>query len=194
MKLQFIKSAAGTGDYPIADRPEVAIVGRSNAGKSSFLNALAGKKVAKVSQTPGKTRLLNFFNAGEHYRWVDMPGYGFAARGHRELIYWQNLVEEYLLGREVLRGLVLVMDVRRDWQKEEAQLVDWWTQRNLPFAVLLNKSDKLSRSQMLNKKNALAGRLKNTSVFAISALKRQDVQGVEEFVFRNWIQTEEQNI
>ena len=91
---RFLKSAVWPKDYPEADRPEIALIGRSNAGKSSLLNALVSQKAAKVSQTPGKTRLLNFFDFGDHYRLVDMPGYGFAARSGDEILAWEKMIKK----------------------------------------------------------------------------------------------------
>src|SRR6478752_7250400 len=108
--IQFIKSAVLPKDYPIHKMAEVAIAGRSNAGKSSFINALTRDKVAKVSSTPGKTRLLNFFNMADSYVLVDMPGYGFASRSNSEVLEWHEMIETYLMSRENLVGLILVMD------------------------------------------------------------------------------------
>lgn len=102
IKIDFLRSGVNGKDFPSPDMPEVALVGRSNAGKSSFLNALAKRKVARVSSAPGKTRLLNFFSAGDHYRLVDMPGYGFAARSANEIKSWQQMIERYLEERSCL--------------------------------------------------------------------------------------------
>ena len=99
-QAQFLKSAVLPADYPASDRPEVALVGRSNAGKSSLLNAIAGQKAARVSQMPGKTRLLNFFDFGDHYRFVDMPGYGFASRHGAEVLEWEKMISHYFDARE----------------------------------------------------------------------------------------------
>jgi len=117
--IQFIKSAVLAKDYPNHNMAEVAIAGRSNAGKSSFINGLAKSKIAKVSSTPGKTRLLNFFNMEDSYVLTDMPGYGFAARSGNELREWQQMIETYLTTRENLKGLILVMDIRRSWTNDE---------------------------------------------------------------------------
>src|SRR6478752_6525097 len=132
--IQFIKSAVLPKDYPIHKMAEVAIAGRSNAGKSSFINALTRNKVAKVSSTPGKTTLLNFFNMEDSYVLVDMPGYGFAARSNDEISQWHQMIEAYLMSRENLVGLVVIMDIRRDWTADEELLKKFSDERGFPLA------------------------------------------------------------
>lgn len=185
--IQFIKSAVLAKDYPVHKKAEVAIAGRSNAGKSSFINALSKGKVAKVSSTPGKTRLLNFFNMEDSYVLVDMPGYGFAARSGDEMTEWHRMIETYLMTRENLCGLILVMDIRRSWTEDEELLKKFSDERGFPLAVVLTKADKMSRSQMLQ----AVAKIKKTSglsaVFPVSALKKEGQNEVEEFVFENWV-------
>lgn len=106
-------------DFPESKMKEIAMAGRSNAGKSSLINIWANTKIAKVSQSPGKTRLLNFFNMNNSYIIVDMPGYGYASRGGDEVTAWRKMVENYLKQRPQLAGLVLVMDIARDWEDDE---------------------------------------------------------------------------
>lgn len=185
--IQFIKSAVLAKDYPVHKKAEVAIAGRSNAGKSSFINALSKGKVAKVSSTPGKTRLLNFFNMEDSYVLVDMPGYGFAARSGDEIAEWHRMIETYLMTRESLCGLILVMDIRRTWTDDEELLKKFSDQRGFPLAVVLTKADKMSRSQMLQ----AVAKIKKTSglsaVFPVSATKKEGQDEVEDFVYENWI-------
>lgn len=148
-RIRFIKSALKPADFPLEGPPEIALVGRSNAGKSSFLNALAGgDKVAKVSATPGKTRLLNFFQAGHAYVLVDMPGYGWAARDMKEMRDWRKAIDAYLKGRNSLSGVCLIMDVRRDWQQEEGQIAKLAQSISRPMALVLNKCDSLSQGEL----------------------------------------------
>jgi len=114
-KSGFCKECGTPPDYPVADRPEIAMVGRSNGGKSTLLNAMTGgAKEAKTSATPGKTRLLNFFDVGDHYRIVDLPGYGYAARDPKERKMWEKMIDVFFKTRECLAGIILVCDMRRD--------------------------------------------------------------------------------
>jgi len=189
MKIKFIKSSVLIKDFPKHELPEVAIVGRSNAGKSSFINALAGKTIAKVSTTPGKTRLLNFFNVGESYCLVDMPGYGFAARSVSELNSWKKMIEDYLMNRESLVALLLVMDIRRNWTDDEQMIVDLMSQRDLPVIVVLNKRDKLNQSEFSKRKKALKESLIGMNSFPVSSTKKSGVKDVEEFVFNEFCRT-----
>lgn len=188
--VKFIKSAVLPKDYPKTGKKEIAIAGRSNAGKSSFLNAIANSKIAKVSNTPGKTRLLNFFSRGDSYVLVDMPGYGFAARSGNEMREWHTMIENYLSMREELAGLVLVMDSRREWTEDEELLKAYTDTRGLPMAVVLTKSDKLTRNEI----NQAVARIKKAAgteaVFMTSALKNIGQEEVEEYLFENWVKNQ----
>lgn len=127
---------------------ELALAGRSNAGKSSALNALLGRhRLAHVSKAPGRTQALNFFRLGDGRFLVDLPGYGYAAvsRAKREL--WGELVTRYLLTRRCLRGLFLICDIRRSLGSLDHQLLEWFMATGKPVHVLLTKADKLSRAQ-----------------------------------------------
>lgn len=169
-------------------RPEVAVAGRSNAGKSSFLNSIAKSKVAHVSQAPGKTRLLNFFDFGAHYRFVDMPGYGFASRSGDEMKDWTKMIETYLSTRENLQGLVLVMDIRREWSEEEELLKEFCDRIELPMCVLLTKSDKCSKKEIREYHQKIQKTSQLTDVFPISSQTNEGIKEVEEYIFRQWIQ------
>lgn len=186
--IEFIKSAVFVKDYPETKMMEVAIVGRSNAGKSSFINALAkGGKVAKVSSTPGKTRLLNFFNMEDSYVLVDMPGYGFAARSNAEVADWNQMIETYFASRENLVGLLLVMDIRRDWSREEELMKRYSDQHGFPIAVALTKADKLSRSQALQAVAKIKKAAGLAAVFPVSTLKKTGQDEIETYMFENWV-------
>ncbi len=173
--------------------PEVAFLGRSNAGKSSLLNALANqKKLAMVSASPGKTRLLNFFDVDAKYRIVDLPGYGFAARSKSEREEWSQMVENFLGTRENLRGALLVMDIRRDWTLDETHLLEWLMARDLPMAIALTKSDKLGESDIRKRKAKLESDLKtlnyiSASLFVVSSLKKVGCREIEDYIFSAWI-------
>ncbi|HCX34613.1 MAG TPA: YihA family ribosome biogenesis GTP-binding protein [Rhodocyclaceae bacterium] len=144
---KFEKSAAAGRDFPSRSGPEIAFAGRSNSGKSSALNALADHRgLARVSKTPGRTQLINFFRVGDGY-WVDLPGYGYARVPEAMRAQWRPLIERYLAGRDVLCGLILVMDARHPLTSLDEQLAGWLGAEGKPVHALLTKADKLSRSQ-----------------------------------------------
>lgn len=187
LEIEFLKSAVFPADFPAANRPEVALAGRSNAGKSSFLNAISKRTVAKVSQEPGKTRLLNFFDVGKSYRLVDMPGYGFAKRSGDEVKSWGQMIEGYLSQRENLAGLILVMDIKRDWTQEEEMLADFMWKRDLPLCLVLTKADQLKPNEIEKRINIIQTQSAEEAVFAVSNVKKNGTEFVEDYVFKQWV-------
>jgi GTP-binding protein len=157
----FLKSAATPADFPADTGREVAFVGRSNSGKSTVVNVVTGaRKLARVSKTPGRTQLLNFFSLGEDRRLVDLPGYGFARVAPEVQARWRKSLEKYLLSRASLVGLIVTMDIRRGITRLDEQLLRWLeAHRELPVAILLTKADKLSRSDGMAQQRALAAAL-----------------------------------
>src|SRR5688572_24675194 len=153
----FIKSAANPHDFPADTGCEVAFVGRSNSGKSTAVNLVTGaRKLARVSKTPGRTQLLNFFAFGEGRRLVDLPGYGFARVAPDVQARWRRSLETYLRERESLAGLVVTMDIRRGVTLLDDTLLRWLEPRELPVAILLTKADKLSRGAAMAQERKLA--------------------------------------
>lgn len=149
-EMQFTVSAPKPAAFPFDDRAEIAFAGRSNAGKSSALNAICERrKLARTSKTPGRTQAINFFEQGA-IRFADLPGYGFARVPPATRAAWQALVESYLTTRAGLRGVVLVMDIRHPLTAFDAQLLDWGGTSDLAFHLLLTKADKLSRNRQMN--------------------------------------------
>jgi GTP-binding protein len=187
MKITFIKSGTKTAEYPPPGKPEVAVVGRSNAGKSSFINALTGAKIAKVSSTPGKTRLMNFFDVNEEMVLVDMPGYGFATGDREEVEGWRTMIEGYLRDREKLKGVLLIMDIRREWSEDEQMLREWLEHHQIRWGVVLNKADKLSRSQILKAVDALKRQIGDHPFFPLSSLKKEGLNEIKNVIFKEWI-------
>ena len=186
MKVKFIKSAADVGGWPGGERPEIALVGRSNVGKSSILNIISNNIIAKVSGTPGKTRLINFFDVGESYRIVDLPGYGYAAVSAKEANSWVKMISQYINERENLVGIVLIMDIRRKFRDEEQMIVNWMSTISKPVYLVLNKSDKLNkRDTELAKKNAKT--LGVEGIFVTSTKKPQSVLDLEKQIFKSLI-------
>ncbi|OGT59480.1 MAG: YihA family ribosome biogenesis GTP-binding protein [Gammaproteobacteria bacterium RIFCSPHIGHO2_12_FULL_43_28] len=143
---EFLLSAADIKQLPADKGVEVAIVGRSNAGKSSVLNRLTNQKgLARVSKTPGRTQLVNVFVLDEARRIIDLPGYGFANVPIAAQEKWQRTVDAYIQKRESLQGLILVMDIRHPLKPLDKQLLHYCDNRDLPVHILLNKADKLSK-------------------------------------------------
>jgi len=146
----FLISAANLKQLPKDEGAEVVFIGRSNAGKSSAINAITGKKgLAKTSKTPGRTQLLNFFTIDEHTRLVDLPGYGYAKVPDEIKERWQKTLSQYLTSRKSLKGLILIMDIRHPLKETDQQMLTWGAHYKLPIHILLTKADKLSRSAAL---------------------------------------------
>ena len=144
---RFLISAAAAAQFPRDDGAEVAIVGRSNAGKSSAINAIVGRRsLARTSKTPGRTRLLNFFELAPAARLIDLPGYGYAEGAREERASWAGLIES-LAPRESLRGLLLVVDARRGLMSGDQQLLEWAHGIGRPVHVLYSKSDQIPRAE-----------------------------------------------
>ncbi len=143
---RLLLSAAAASQFPADEGAEVAIAGRSNCGKSSAINALTGRKaLARTSKQPGRTRLLNFFGLAPGMRLVDLPGYGYAQGAHEERDLWVELIDALRLRRS-LRGVLLVVDVRRGLLPADEQLLAWAREQRCAVHVLLSKADQLSRS------------------------------------------------
>jgi GTP-binding protein len=177
-QAEFLTSAADARGWPPEAVSEVAISGRSNAGKSSALNAITQRRqLARVSKTPGRTQLINFFTLGKHARLADLPGYGFAQVPLEVKRQWGGMIEGYLRERRSLRGILLVMDVRHPLTGFDRQMLDWSGAIGLPCHILLSKADKLTRNAAQKqlaevRKNLPTG----VSVQLFSALSGQGVE------------------
>ncbi len=164
LSAAIVASAPGRAAFPEASLPEVAFLGRSNVGKSSLLNRLAGRRgLARTSATPGKTRLIHFFDLerrdGVRLRFVDLPGYGYARVSQREREGWGRLVEGYLAERENLRLAVLLQDARRDASDDERNLLAWLAEQGVASACVATKADKLKPSVRTRRLRDLARQL-----------------------------------
>ena len=147
-QARFLLSAASVEDFPPEAGPELAFAGRSNVGKSSAINALAGRRrLAYSSKTPGRTRTINFFALGDAGRLADLPGYGYANVAQARRAGWEALIGGYLTGRGSLAGIVVLMDARRPLTTNDRQFLEWLRPVDVPRLVLLSKSDKLSRAE-----------------------------------------------
>lgn len=149
LNASFIISAEKLSQCPDFSLPEFPLLGRSNVGKSSFINALCNnKKLAKTSNTPGKTRLINFFNFSDKFMVADLPGYGYAKVSKEAQARWQKYLEEYLLNRKQIKSLVQFIDARHEIQKNDYQMREWIETYNLPVFTVLTKADYISKSKL----------------------------------------------
>lgn len=181
---RYVASAHRLRDLPPAAGPEVAFAGRSNAGKSSAINALAGRtRLAFVSKQPGRTQQINFFALRAGGFIVDLPGYGYAKVPHDLRAHWDETLSGYLQHRNALMGMVLVMDARHPLTPLDERMLDWFGVTGRPVHVLLTKADKLSRGEaaatLQAVRNALAARGEGHTAQLFSSLKRTGVEEAE---------------
>lgn len=182
----FTQSAPGLSQCPQDQGMEVAFAGRSNAGKSSAINALTRQsKLARTSKTPGRTQLINFFSVAENVRLVDLPGYGYARVPQAVKREWDRHLSDYLQRRQSLQGIVLLMDIRHPLQEFDRQMVRWASLGKLPVHILLTKADKLKRGPGLNVLQGVEKTLEQENLQApltiqlFSALKRSGIEALE---------------
>jgi len=154
---EFVTSATKPSQYPEESLPEIAFAGRSNVGKSSLINAILNRRhLVKTSSTPGRTQLLNFFRINDELVFVDIPGYGYARAPVSVRKGWGTMIETYLSTRKNLKGVVLIMDIRRIPGPEEISVTDWLNYYKIPFVRILTKADKLSKAQQIKQQMIIA--------------------------------------
>ena len=191
-KAVFHTTVANLRDLPRDSVREVAFAGRSNAGKSSAINALAGRvRLAFVSKTPGRTQHLNYFSLAAGRYFVDLPGYGYAKAPEEIRVQWEGLIGPYLSGRDPLAGLVVIMDVRRPLTLLDRRLIDWFRPTGRPIHILLSKADKLSRQEQTKVLRAVRAELAawgegQYSAQLFSSLKKTGVEEAER-VLAGWL-------
>ena len=188
-QAKFVTSAFELSQMLADEGAEVAFAGRSNAGKSSAINCLTRQKgLCKTSKTPGRTQLINFFELDQERRLVDLPGYGFAKVSKKMRGHWNQVLTAFLLERQALKGLVIVVDIRRGIIELDQGLIDMLGD-SLPLHILLTKSDKLSRSAILKAVTDTEARLVGLeqSVSTLSTLNRQGLESLEQ-VCRKWLE------
>ena len=168
---RFIKSARQPDDFPHDRRPEIAFCGRSNIGKSSLLNALTNSRgLARTSSTPGRTQTINFFLIDERIYFVDLPGYGYAKVSKSTKDTWGKMVEGYLVGRTELKLALMLVDCRIPPTESDKTMKEWLDHHHIPNAVVLMKTDKLSKNQLNQALRTSAGLLKTKETIAFSAV------------------------
>lgn len=193
---EFIISAVKRDQYPITGLPEVAFVGRSNVGKSSIINALTNRRhLAKVSQTPGKTRLINFFMInGDEFYLVDLPGYGYAKVSKKEKATWGNTIETYLTGREELKRVILLVDSRHKPTADDIQMHEWIKHFGYDEIVVATKSDKLSNNDIRKSEKIIKDTLnlgKEDKLYFFSSLNKKGKDALIDNLFGDLVEEEE---
>jgi len=204
MKIEsaiFLQSNTDYTKCPAPDKPEYAFIGRSNVGKSSLINMITGKpSLAKTSQTPGKTQLINHFLINQKWYLVDLPGYGYARASQKEREKWDKMIKNYLKNRPNLYCTFVLIDSRHPAQKKDLDFMQWMAENNLPFTILFTKTDKQSktRTQTLIKEygNQMLDYWEEMPPwFATSAAAKEGKEELLKFIDelnQNWQPTEEE--
>jgi GTP-binding protein len=186
--VRFIKSAVIPDQYPRHTLPEIAFIGRSNVGKSSLLNALVNKKnLARISNTPGRTQLINFFNIEEKLCFVDLPGYGYAKVPESVKKQWQPMIESYLTQSENLKSVVLIVDSRHQPTKQDILTRKWLQAYQIPAIIVATKIDKIPKTKQQKQINLVRNTLKvqpTEQVFPFSAFTGEGVKSVWHAIFQ----------
>jgi GTP-binding protein len=179
ISAEFVTSAAKPAQYPPAFLPEIAFAGRSNVGKSSLINTLVNRRrLVKTSSTPGRTQLINFFDINRQIVFVDLPGYGYARVPASIRKTWGPMIETYLRGRQTLKGVVIILDIRRIPGQEELNLLSWLNHYSIAGILVLTKTDKLPKSKQVKQHNLIARALerdkKNFILFSAKSRRGKD--------------------
>lgn len=180
-----LETVAGiTSVLPKNALPEFAFWGRSNVGKSSLLNALVGRKsYARISQAPGKTATVNFYNVNGAQYLVDLPGYGYAKVSEKTREQWKRMTERYLKGSKALKQVFLLIDMRHEPGANDLAAIQWLTETGLPFSVVLTKADKLSKNEQAKMQGVIRKALScpaETEIFPVSAEKKEGIEALWE--------------
>ncbi len=190
LQLQFVTSAASIDQLPDDDIPEVAVVGRSNVGKSSLINSLSNRKgLAKVSKTPGRTQLINYFTLADKAAVIDLPGYGFANAPARVRASWQPMIEGYLLERSQLRMIMVLVDGEIGPTKLDVQMLEWLAAFGRPYRVIATKHDKVKSSALNRRKKDLAEKcgLDKSEIVWVSASKNVGIDRLRALIHQ-WLE------
>lgn len=181
---EIVMSAVAPKQYPEGEMPEIALVGRSNVGKSSAINTILGrKKLARTSQNPGKTRTINFYLINEEFHLVDLPGYGYAKVSKTSRAEWGKMMETYLSTRENLREVVLLVDIRHEPSNNDVLMYEWLRHFGYGTIVMATKKDKISKSKLQKHVNIIRTKLKMNAediVIPVSSLKKEGIEKVWE--------------
>lgn len=175
-KSEFIKSAADKNGFILSENSQIVVAGKSNVGKSSFINFLCNNyKLARTSNTPGRTRLVNYFLINDSFFLVDLPGYGYAKGAKGEIDYWAKMMDDYFeTSQNVIKRVIFLVDCRHLPTNEDIKFASYLNYYRLPFSVIATKSDKLSRAQLNRNLMDIANALKigRDDIFAVSSQNR----------------------
>lgn len=184
-KASYVKGAASYSQCIVSDLPQIAVAGKSNVGKSSFINFLVGDgKLARTSKSPGRTRLINYFlingDSDDEFLLVDLPGYGFAKVSDAEKLKWADLLEKYLANERQLAQVLFLVDIRHEPTKDDAVMYNYLFTNNVPFTVIATKADKLPKSQVKNRCRAIASffKLGEANVLPVSSTAKTGLDAV----------------
>jgi GTP-binding protein len=179
ISAEFVISAVGPKQFPRDGKPQIAIAGRSNVGKSSIINALLHRKnLVKTSQTPGKTQLINFFIINEDFYFVDLPGYGYARVPYAVTDAWAPMIEGYLKNSPRLSAVIVLLDSRRTMDERDARLIAWLRKYRIPAIYALTKTDKLNRQESVRARKSITAALGTADNVVLTSAK--DGQGIKE--------------
>lgn len=184
-KAEFVKSAVSKEQYPRDGLPQIAFAGRSNVGKSSCINTLLERRsIARVSQTPGKTRTINFFLVNEDFYFVDLPGYGYARTSKEERLAWGRIMQAYFEKNPALKHLFLLLDIRHEPKEEDLMMYEYALYYRIPVTVIATKSDKISRGAYQKSYSLMRKKLKERQlrIFPLSSLKKTGRDEIRGFI------------
>lgn len=187
-QAEFVTSAVKKTQYPNTNMPEVAFVGRSNVGKSSLINTLVNRrKLVKVSSTPGKTRLVNFFIINNELHFVDLPGYGYAKVSKQEKQGWAKVIETYLLNRDQLKKVILLLDCRRKPNEDDIMMYEWIKHYGYEAVIVMTKIDKLKKREYAKSEKLIREtmHLKDETILKFSSLKKLGKEELLQKIFKN---------
>lgn len=184
-KSAYVKGAASYSQCIVSDLPQIAVAGKSNVGKSSFINFLVNDgKLARTSKLPGRTRLINYFlingDLDGEFLLADLPGYGFAKVSDAEKMKWADLLEKYLAKEKMLRHVFFLVDIRHDPTRDDVTMYNYLFKNNVPYTIVATKADKISKSQVKNRCRAIANFLKvgEGNIVAVSSLEKTGKEAV----------------
>lgn len=185
INAKFIKSASKKDEFIFDDLPQIAIVGRSNVGKSSLINLLTNNsKMAKTSSTPGRTRLVNYFNINNQFYLVDLPGYGYHKASKNIASSWDAVMNDYFVDNEKLKLVFVLLDARIEPTELDKQMLDYLAEHEIPAVIIITKTDKISRSEVFQNMAKISKeiRFNKDLIVATSALKKQGVERIESLI------------